>query len=128
MLIFLAPSGVHTFRVRELLEQTLQLWLCELTRTAQPLHLRESPLERFGFDRLQEVVDRVHGERLQRILIEGGGKNHEGLDGQSRQDLDPSHFAKYARPSVESLAADSIRQAMNVRSCTQYTAAIVAGK
>src|ERR1700716_2703567 len=71
-------------RVCDLLEQTSQCRLRELTRTAQPFHFRNCSLQGFWLDRLQEVIDRVDAERLQRVLIEGGGKNDDRLDRQSR--------------------------------------------
>ena len=40
-------------RVRDLAEQSVQIWLRRKSRVAQPLHLTQSAFERLGFHRLQ---------------------------------------------------------------------------
>ena len=82
-------------RVRDLAEQGLQIRLRGQPRAAQPLHFVQSALQRLRFHRLEQVIDGIFAERLQRVLVVGRGEYHNGLARQPRQNfkaIQPRHL------------------------------------
>ena len=82
-------------RVRDLAEQGLQIRLRRRPRAAQPLHFVQSAFQCLWFNRLEQVIDGVFAERLQRILVVSCGENHNGLARQPRQNfkaIQPRHL------------------------------------
>ena len=76
-------------------EQALQVRRRGSDAAAQPFHPAERALEVPRIDRLEQVVDRVHRERVERVLFVRGRENDDRLDRQARQHLEaiqPRHL------------------------------------
>src|SRR6516162_8884060 len=89
--IFLCRRAI---RIGQLFERALQLVLnlCQRSQTAQALYLLERTIQFLRFNRLEQVVDRVGLESLERVLIISGSENNPRLRRQLCEQLEAVHL------------------------------------
>jgi hypothetical protein len=59
-----------------------------LRLSGEALDLVERAVQAIGFDRLQQVVDRIHGEGLERVAVVRGGEDHRHVALEPREQLE----------------------------------------
>ena len=82
----------------------------------EPRQLVERLVETLGRDRLEQVIDRVHAERLDRVSIVGGGEHHGGRGVQLLEQLKAGQAGHLdvEKQHLDRMAAEEFERALRI--------------